>query len=642
MTQPDAGRPNDTFDWQRKEERWYARQRSKLLSLCFAIVRDRQVAEDVVHETFARALAGGLYPDRRSGPWLRAVAHNLCIDHVRRSVRLTQLPETEDLKAAEALERVGDAVDHSATYAAVGAAFTALPARDRRVLWLRDVEGWDYPDIASADGSTTRAVRSRAHRARVLMRSRLVATLARNLGIAVAMLRLRLRRSGQRTSWEGAYGLVAVSIATSLSIAGLTLFFKPSGPAPPAEVSAASAAPRAGGTSRPFGTGATDAARTAQGTAARDPSAGDPPRPMGIPETVDEIVNPTADATPENTYFEAIEPSPAFDRDRTIFAGGSHLCRVQWTTGCPVLFVTNDGGRQWRRLAAEGLAGWVHDLALPPAYPNDPRIFVRDDTGIKESTDGGDSFRLVSPLAQIGGKLAISPQFNNGDPRILAGGAGSFQVWEYRADLGLTKTALLPILSGDPSHLRPTFSPNYAADGLIIVGGMQVLDPTVRYASKDAGGTMFVYRCTPVRCDTITLNGSAFYPWTALSPTFGKDGLGFVVTGPTIFRSRDGARTFVDIGLPPGESWVNDVTFRSSSSPDRSFVVASFTGWRTKGLYKSIDGAGTWIPIPVGGVAGFDGGFRIVEVAGSNGPIIAADWGIVCSSDEGRTWARRC
>jgi RNA polymerase sigma-70 factor, ECF subfamily len=53
------------------------------------------------------------------------------------------------------------------------AALTALSETDRRVLLMRDLEGWSAHEVAERTGLTVPAVKTRLHRARVAMRSRL-------------------------------------------------------------------------------------------------------------------------------------------------------------------------------------------------------------------------------------------------------------------------------------------------------------------------------------------------------------------------------------------------------------------------------------------------------------------------------------
>jgi RNA polymerase sigma-70 factor (ECF subfamily) len=222
MMQPDRARAADrgarrsTID-----ERWYMRHRDRLMARCLRMVGNRQVAEDIVHETFTRAIADGLRRDGKSWGWLSTVARNLCIDHLRRQRRYLDLAEVEDFDAAAAFDRVVDRLDNSPERLAVADALDHLRDRERGVLWLRDVEGWDYADIANLEGITARQARNRAFRARGRVRERVVATLARALGGIAILRQLRSRSSGvaTRALQRAALG----TVAATLSIGGLAV-----------------------------------------------------------------------------------------------------------------------------------------------------------------------------------------------------------------------------------------------------------------------------------------------------------------------------------------------------------------------------------------------------------------------------------
>lgn len=74
-----------------------------LLRLCFAYLRDRNLAEDAVQETFLKAFRALSRYRRLSDEktWLTRIAINTCRDmlrstwfrHIERSVSLDQLPE---------------------------------------------------------------------------------------------------------------------------------------------------------------------------------------------------------------------------------------------------------------------------------------------------------------------------------------------------------------------------------------------------------------------------------------------------------------------------------------------------------------------------------------------------------------------
>lgn len=133
--------------------------------LAFALRRlgDRQLAEDVLAETFAVAWRRrGVVPEPTL-PWLYAIARRVIAYQARTARRQSRL------RARLSAERRADGRDPLEAIAerdAVLAALAALPERQREVLMLVAWEGLDARGAAVALGCTTAAFRVRLHRAR--------------------------------------------------------------------------------------------------------------------------------------------------------------------------------------------------------------------------------------------------------------------------------------------------------------------------------------------------------------------------------------------------------------------------------------------------------------------------------------------
>jgi RNA polymerase sigma factor (sigma-70 family) len=126
----------------------------------------RQDAEDVLQDVFVRAF-GALRADQRPvnvRAWLYRVAHNRCIDHLRRPVpapadvfEMSRTPLHDPLEDAQRRE------DLRRLVADVG----RLPDQQRSALLMREIDGMSYSDLASALDVTVPAVKSLLVRARV-------------------------------------------------------------------------------------------------------------------------------------------------------------------------------------------------------------------------------------------------------------------------------------------------------------------------------------------------------------------------------------------------------------------------------------------------------------------------------------------
>ena len=138
----------------------------------FAYVRQmlcagpRQDAEDVLQDVFVRAY-GALRADSRAvnlRAWLYRVAHNRCIDHLRRPVPLaadvfdvSRKPLHDPIETAQRREDLSRLV----------ADISRLPEQQRSALLMREIDGMSYVDLAAALDVTVPAVKSLLVRARI-------------------------------------------------------------------------------------------------------------------------------------------------------------------------------------------------------------------------------------------------------------------------------------------------------------------------------------------------------------------------------------------------------------------------------------------------------------------------------------------
>src|SRR5256886_1316703 len=133
------------------------------------IVRGPAVAEDLTVEAFWRAhkAHAGFDPDANFAAWLRRIATNLALDHLRKRKPCVELPD--DLAA----ERKPDSVVQQQTRAALRKAFAGLPPRLRVVAQLGLIEDESYAEIAEALGISAGVARTRMFRAVRLLRKKL-------------------------------------------------------------------------------------------------------------------------------------------------------------------------------------------------------------------------------------------------------------------------------------------------------------------------------------------------------------------------------------------------------------------------------------------------------------------------------------
>jgi RNA polymerase sigma-70 factor (ECF subfamily) len=140
------------------------------------LARDPVEAEDLVQETYSRALGGAQHfePGTNLKAWLFRVLRNAFIDRRRKSQREAYVEDLDsDERPAEPapselqLDQIRALVAED-----VSAAVQALPETFRTVILL-DLEGMTEGEVASVLGCAAGTVKSRLSRARAVLRERL-------------------------------------------------------------------------------------------------------------------------------------------------------------------------------------------------------------------------------------------------------------------------------------------------------------------------------------------------------------------------------------------------------------------------------------------------------------------------------------
>ena len=170
----------------------------KILAYLVGLVGDRATAQDLLQVTFLKVhQARGVYVRGANPvPWIYTIAHRTFLDEARKRkrsrTRLSDDGTPPEVQAAglsgktlegPAAERPnfdpddqgnGDGSGHGAQserLTAAMAAINALPARQREALLLTKIHGRSLAEAAAITGTTTGAIKLRAHRAYVNLRA---------------------------------------------------------------------------------------------------------------------------------------------------------------------------------------------------------------------------------------------------------------------------------------------------------------------------------------------------------------------------------------------------------------------------------------------------------------------------------------
>ena len=140
----------------------YRDYHASLVRMVYRRTGDRDRAEDIAQETFARALTA---PPDNPRPWLFAVALNLVREDGRRSVRHGRRLQLLKAESPESAPMPDNEYDRQERVTAVRTALSQLSERDREVLLLK-AEGFNYDEIAATLGLAKGAIGTTLARAR--------------------------------------------------------------------------------------------------------------------------------------------------------------------------------------------------------------------------------------------------------------------------------------------------------------------------------------------------------------------------------------------------------------------------------------------------------------------------------------------
>ena len=157
---------------------------NQLYAAALRYTKDPHDAQDLVQDTYAKAFVSfhQFEPGTNLKAWLYRILSTTFINTYRKDQRRPQISdgELEDWQIYDAASHTSDqgrsaedvALD-SIVDLDVRAALEAMPEEFRMAVYLADVEGFSYKEIAEIVGVPSGTVMSRLHRGRKLLRSSL-------------------------------------------------------------------------------------------------------------------------------------------------------------------------------------------------------------------------------------------------------------------------------------------------------------------------------------------------------------------------------------------------------------------------------------------------------------------------------------
>jgi RNA polymerase sigma-70 factor (ECF subfamily) len=150
-----------------------------LFATALRLTRDRAAAEDLVQDTFLKAVrfSHRFEPGTNLRAWLFTILHNTFRNERRDAARDPVDVDSDTVEVAADVRPAGESPEHlllrDVLDTDLQAALDELPEAFRRAVWLRDVEEFSYAEIAGMLAVPVGTVMSRIARGRRLLHKRL-------------------------------------------------------------------------------------------------------------------------------------------------------------------------------------------------------------------------------------------------------------------------------------------------------------------------------------------------------------------------------------------------------------------------------------------------------------------------------------
>jgi RNA polymerase sigma-70 factor (ECF subfamily) len=160
------------------------KHKSKVYTTIYLIVKDQYIAEDLLQETFIKAInklrSGDYNEEGKFLPWVMRIAHNLAIDYFRRAKRYPTVVMEEGTSVFNSLNFSEDSMESihikDETHAILREMIKTLPEPQREVLLMRHYGEMSFQEIAEATGVSINTALGRMRYALINLRKKLQKT----------------------------------------------------------------------------------------------------------------------------------------------------------------------------------------------------------------------------------------------------------------------------------------------------------------------------------------------------------------------------------------------------------------------------------------------------------------------------------
>ena len=158
------------------------RHKSKVFTKIYLIVKDKYIAEDLLQEVFIKVIntikSGKYNEEGKFFPWVMRIAHNLAIDHFRRSKRYPVIVMEDGSQVFNTLDFAEDSFEavqiREESHNKLRDLIQELPETQKEVLIMRHYMEMSFQDIAEATDVSINTALGRMRYALINLRKKMI------------------------------------------------------------------------------------------------------------------------------------------------------------------------------------------------------------------------------------------------------------------------------------------------------------------------------------------------------------------------------------------------------------------------------------------------------------------------------------
>ena len=155
------------------------RHKKKIFTHLFLLVKDQALAEDIFQDTFIKVIKtlrlGKYSEEGKFLPWVMRIAHNLTMDHFRRSSRMRTTSGGEDFDIFDIITKTDNNVEDMIVKEEINTdirhLIDELPKKQREVLLMRHFNEMSFKEIAEETNVSINTALGRMRYALINMRN---------------------------------------------------------------------------------------------------------------------------------------------------------------------------------------------------------------------------------------------------------------------------------------------------------------------------------------------------------------------------------------------------------------------------------------------------------------------------------------